>query len=337
MLRLIFMGSDPIALPTLEWLSGEGGQFGQVAAVYTQPDRPAGRGQQVQPNAIKQWALAHQLPVHQPAKLDATDLATLRGYGADMALVMAYGHILRQEYIDSPRLGTLNLHASILPALRGASPIQSAIASGASETGVSLMRIVRALDAGPVADLERVSVGPHDTATEIENKLAQACVPLLRRNLPALAEGRLGFVEQNHVAATYCRRLDKSDGVIDFTQNAALLAARINGLMPWPGCRVSVMGQSVKLGLADCPASTANNGSSANESVPGAVLGADAEGLLVSTGGGVLRLRKLQRPGGKMLPARDFLRGFAIPVGTLLPSTTMPQLVGSGPFPYKRA
>ena len=336
MLRLIFMGSDPIALLMLEWLSGEGGHLGRLVAVYTQPDRPAGRGQQVQPNAIKQWALARQLPVHQPAKLDAPDLAALRGYGADLTLVMAYGHILRQEFIDAPRLGTMNLHASLLPGLRGASPIQSAIASGASETGVSLMRIVRALDAGPVAGVERVPVGPHDTATEVETKLAQACVPLLQRNLPALAEGRLSFVEQDHAAATYCRRLEKSDGVIDFTQNAALLAARINGLTPWPGCTVSVLGQPVKLGLADCPAFMAATFSPANDPVPGAVLGEDAEGLLVATGGGVLRLRTLQRPGGKMLAARDFLRGFAIPAGSILPSTPMPPLVGSEPFPYKR-
>lgn len=336
MLRVVFMGSDPIALPLLDWQAGEGNQHAQLVAVYTQPDRPVGRGQKVQPNALKLWAQAHGLPVHQPARLTPADLAPLRGYAPDVALVMAYGHILRQDFIDAPRLGTLNLHASLLPKYRGASPIQTAVASGERETGVTLMRIVRALDAGPAADAERVTIAPLDTATEVEAKLARACVPLLARTLPRLAAGTLDFVEQEHAAATFCRKLEKTDGALDFAAPAAALAARINGLMPWPACSVEFNGQPLRLGLADAAPGTCNPMED-KPAAPGMVCGADADGLLVATGRGVLRLRRLQRPGGKMLPAAEFLRGFPITPGAVLPSRPMPPLVSPAPFPRLKA
>ncbi len=335
MLSVVFMGSDAIALPMLEWLAGEGARQARLVAVYTQPDRPAGRGQKVQPNAIKAWALARGLPVLQPEKLREDELARLKEWQPDVSLVMAYGHILRPDFIETPRLGTLNFHASILPAYRGASPIQTAIACGERETGVSLMRIVPALDAGPVADLERVSIGAHDTATEVEAKLARACVPLLARNLPALAEGRLVFREQDAAAATYCRRLEKSDGVLDLGRPASELAARINGLMPWPAVTLTLNGQPVKIGLADAVPPDVCHTLYDRRSEPGTVLGADAEGLVVATGQGGLRLLRLQRPGGKMLPAAEFLRGFPVATGTVLPSVPMPPLVSREPFGRK--
>ncbi len=319
-LRLVFLGSDPVALPLLNWLDGEGRSAAKVVAVFTQPDRAVGRGQQIQPNAIKTWALRRDLPVHQPEKLTPEVRADLAALNADVALVMAYGHILRDEFIATPRLGTLNLHTSILPRYRGASPIQSAIASGERETGVTLMRIVKKLDAGPVAGVERVPVGWLDTAAEIEAALAAACVPLLARTLPRLATGSLEFAAQDDSAATYCRKLGKEDGVLDFTAPATALAARINGLFPWPACRVELGGQPVRIGLAE-----ALPDASAGEA--GTVLGPDADGLLVATGNGVLRLRRLQRPGGRMLTALEFLRGCPVPAGTLVPSQPMPPLV----------
>lgn len=321
MLRLVFMGSDAIARPALDWLTGPGAAVARVVAVFTQPDRPAGRGQQVRPNAIKLWALERGLPVHQPEKFGAADRGTLAAATPDVTLVMAYGHILRQPVIDTPRLGTLNLHASLLPGYRGASPIQTAVAEGERETGVALMRIVAALDAGPVADTERVPIGPLDTAAEVEARMALACVPLLARTLPALAAGTLEFREQDHAAATFCRRLEKADGVLDFAAGAATLAARINGLMPWPGCTVEISGQVVRCGLADMASAEAAG------AAPGTVLGHDAAGILVATGRGVLRLRRLQRPGGKLLSAAEFLRGFPLAPGTVLASRPMPDLV----------
>lgn len=328
-LKLVFLGSDAIALPLLDWLAGEGSAVAQVVAVFTQPDRAVGRGQKITPNAIKTWALAHGLPVMQPEKLTQETRTQLAALQPDVALVMAYGHILRDDFIGTPRLGTLNLHTSLLPKYRGASPIQTAIASGERETGVSLMRIVRRLDAGPVADVERVAIAPLDTALDVEAKLSAACVPLLARALPRLREETLAFLPQDEGAATFCRKLEKEDGAVDFSAPATVLAARINGLFPWPAVAIEVAGTSVKIGLADVPEDSTTH-------LPaGVVLGADADGCLVSTGEGVLRLRKLQRPGGRLLPAGEFLRGFPLPTGTPLTSRAMAALVASEPFKKK--
>jgi methionyl-tRNA formyltransferase len=319
-LRLVFFGSDAIALPLLERLAGEGSALAQVVAVFTQPDRPAGRGQKTEPNAIKRWALARNMPVFQPEKPDEAARAQLAALKADLGLVMAYGHLLRDDFIATPRLGLLNLHTSLLPKYRGASPIQTAIACGERETGVTLMRIVRKLDAGPIADAERVPVHARDTAADIETKLAAACWPLVARVLPKLHDGNVAFTPQDETQATYCRRLTKEDGVLDFAAPAAVLAARINGLFPWPGCAVGISDQPVKLGLADFEAAFASGGA-------GTVLGTDAESLRIATDKGILRLLRLQRPGGKMLPAPEFLRGFPVAPGTVLASRTMRPLL----------
>lgn len=319
-LRLVFLGSDAIALPLLDWLGGEGRSVAQVAAVFTQPDRAVGRGQKVQSNAIKTWAQTRGIEVFQPEKLTEEVRAQLAALQADVGLVMAYGHILRDDFIATPRHGMLNLHTSLLPKYRGASPIQTAVACGERETGVTLMRIVRRLDAGPVADLERVSIGELDTAADVEARLATACVPLVKRGLTALAAGSLALTPQDDHAATYCRKLEKEDGTLDFAEPARVLAARINGLFPWPACSAEILGQIVKIGLADALA-----GQSA--AMPGEVLGSDADGLLVAAGEGILRFRKLQRPGGRMLPAAEFLRGFPVPAGTRLASRPMRPLL----------
>jgi methionyl-tRNA formyltransferase len=337
-LKIVFLGSDPIALPLLNWLVGEGSALGRIIAVFTQPDRATGRGQKIVPNDIKTWALEKQYLLYQPDKLTEAVQVQLAALDADVALVMAYGHILRDDFIGTPRLGTLNLHASILPRYRGASPIQSALANGETETGVSLMRIVRRLDAGPVADVERVPIAPLDTALEIEAKLSAACVPLLARNLAKLSDHTLEFTVQDEAAATYCRRLTKEDGLIDFEKPAHELAARINGLFPWPACSVELSKQPIKLGLADAvdvvATIDANQApvSAGSAEIPGTVLGADPHGLLVQTGRGILRLRRLQRPGGRMLEAVDFLRGFPVARGAVIPSQTMLPLVGPSPF-----
>lgn len=330
MLKIVFMGSDAIALPMLDWLAGEG-SGARVVAVFTQPDRPVGRGQKVQPNAIKLWAQERGLPVHQPEKLGAAELDTLTAYGADLALVMAYGHILRDAFIQAPRLGTLNLHTSLLPKYRGASPIQTAVACGERVTGVTLMRIVAELDAGPVADTESVTIDPLDTALSVEAKLSAACVPLIARALPRLAVGAQIFRDQEHAAATFCRKLEKTDGVLDFTRPAAELAARINGLFPWPASTVEIAGQPIKFGLAEVCHSLDDKPAEA-----GTVIGADKDGLLIATGDGSLRVRRLQRPGGRMLAAAEFLRGFPVTSGLRLGSQPMPPLVAPQPFPRVR-
>jgi methionyl-tRNA formyltransferase len=319
-MKIVFFGSDAIALPLLKWLTGEGASLASVIAVYTQPDRPVGRGQKIQANAIKTWALARGLPVFQPEKVTEQTRLELAGLGADLGLVMAYGHILKDAFISTPRLGMLNLHASLLPAYRGASPIQTSVALGEPETGVSLMRIVRALDAGPVADKESVKIGARDTALDIEGRLAAACVPLLARSLPKLAAGELNFAEQDHAHASFCRKLTKEDGTLDFHAPARELAARINGLFPWPACSFEHGGLAIKAGLAEALEQSGNE-------EPGAVLGSDAEGLLIATSAGVLRLLRLQRPGGKMLSAGEFVRGCPLAVGTVLASKPLSELL----------
>jgi len=325
LLRLVFLGSDSIALPLLEWLAGEGKSLAEVVAVFTQPDRPVGRGQKVGANAIKNWALARGLPVFQPEKLTEEVRLQLGALDADAALVMAYGHILKDDFIATPRLGTLNLHTSILPKYRGASPIQTAIANGETETGVTLMRVVRKLDAGPVADVGRVPIQKLDTAMDVETKLASACVPLLARALPQLRDGTLAAVAQDETQATFCRKLLKDDGGLDFMAPAAMLAARINGLYPWPGCSVAIEGQLVKIGLAEANEETST-------AAPGTVVEAGPSGLSLATGMGTLRLLKLQRPGGKKLAAAEFLRGFPVLPGAVFTSVPMKPLVAREPF-----
>lgn len=326
-LRLVFMGSDPVALPLLDWLAGDGSAVATIAGIFTGPDRPSGRGHSVKPNAVKAWSAGRSIEVLQPEKLDTAALAALRNLRPDVSLVVAYGHILREEFISLPRLGTLNVHASLLPKYRGASPIQTAVACGESETGMTLMRIVRELDAGPAAGEERVPIGPLDTASDVEVRVARAAVPLVARSLPLLARGELAFREQDHAHASFCRRLDKADGVLDFSASAAVLAARINGLNTWPSVSVDLAGTSIKLGVADAV-------EGAPQGVPGTVLGADGDGLRVATGSGILRLRQLQRPGGRMLAAAEFLRGFPVLAGTAITSRPMPPL--SSPSPFRR-
>ena len=327
-LRLVFLGSDIIALPLLDFLAdtADGRALATVTAVYTQPDRPHGRGQQLRPGPVKAWALAHGLPVHQPDRTGPDDPGRIRELNTDVALVMAYGQLLKDDLLVVPRLGVFNLHTSLLPQYRGASPATAAIASGDTETGVAFMRVVRRLDAGPVADVERRPIGPRDTTATIEAELGRAAVLLAARCLALVREGRLDVTEQDEARASYCRRLRKEDGVLDFRQPAAVLARRINALLPWPGCSIGCAGLPVKLGLAEALPGSANG-------EPGAVLGTDAGGLLVATGEGRLRLCSLQRPGGRMLLAGDFLRGFPLPAGTVLPSQPMPPLVAAAPFP----
>jgi methionyl-tRNA formyltransferase len=324
-LRLVFMGSDPVALPLLDWLVGEGAEVAGIVGLVTGPDRPSGRGQSVNPNAVKAWAHGRPFPTLQPEKLDGHAQAGLGALRPDVTLVVAYGHILREPLISLPRLGTLNLHASLLPRYRGASPIQTAVACGDRETAMTLMRIVPELDAGPVGDVERVPISPLDTAQEVEARLAVAAIALLARTLPRLGQGRLAFHAQDAARASYCRRLEKTDGVLDFSAPAARLASRINGLHPWPSVSLEIAGSPVRLGLADALAAAVGE-------PPGTIVGRDSEGLHVATGSGILRLRRMQRPGGRMLGAAEFLRGFPVVAGTVLASRPMPPLVSDSPF-----
>ncbi|MGH8017817.1 MAG: methionyl-tRNA formyltransferase [Opitutaceae bacterium] len=331
--RLVFMGSDSIALPALDWLWTDGRSFAELVAVYTQPDRPHGRGQKVAPNAIKAWALERGLPVHQPEKLTLEARESFAALAPDAALVMAYGHILRQDWIDAPAFSIWNLHASLLPRYRGASPIQGAIANGERASGVCLMRIVRALDAGPVLDREGVPIDARDTAADLEAKLAAGCVPLLARSLSRAFAPEPAVIEQDHAQATFTRRLRKEDGRLDFHAPAEVLARRINALFPWPGAFFPLEGETIRAGLAEVAPADAFPFAISHAAAPGTILAADAAGLAIAAGaGGAVRLLRLQKPCGKMLAAGDFLRGHAARPGTILESAAMPELVAVQPF-----
>ncbi len=315
------MGSDPIALPALNAIAD--GRCGAIdlEAIYTQPDKPRGRGKRIEANAIKLWALEKKLPVFQPEKTSKSVRLEIEAIDADAILVMAYGHILSQALIDTPACGIWNLHTSLLPRYRGASPIQSAIASGDSESGVSLMKVVRAMDAGPILDVERVRINKLDTSIDLEEKLSQACVPLLERNMESVFSGEAHPAPQDDAAATHVRKLVKADGVLDFRRSAVELANRVNGLFPWPGTRFENGDDVIKVGLADAWEESGTRGAD------GEVLGLEDGGLAIACGEGVLLLKRLQRTGGKMLDAAEFLRGYEIANGVVLESKEMPPLV----------
>src|SRR5690625_5304962 len=326
--KLVFMGSDEIALPSLDFLAEQTKQL-EIAAVYTQPDRRRGRGKALHPNAIKVWALEREIDVRQPEKLGDEEVEWMKENEIDLILVMAYGHILRRNLIESVPLKTYNLHASLLPKYRGASPIEGAISEGDKETGVTLMQVVRRLDAGPLVDVERFPIDCVETGESARHKVAQASVPLLERNLPAMLAGTVTAIEQDQEQATYTRKLKKEDGVIDFFQPAKSIADRINALMPWPGTFLAMNDQPIKIGLADSIDETA-------DAEPGTILACSEQGLRVATAKGTLRLLSLQRPGGRLLQAEEFLRGFPIEIGTILESESMAPLVSKEPFPYRR-
>ncbi len=314
MRRIVFLGSDPIALPLLEEMrQGFPGEV-EVSGIITQPDRRSGRGMEWHPNPIAEWAAENRVPVLKPARdLDHAVTEWLEGRAPDLLVVMAYGRILRENLLGFAPGGCVNFHASLLPAYRGASPLETALACGETVSGVSLMRVVRALDAGPVCDRESFPITPSDTAPDLHLKAAAACVPLLRRNLAALLDGTASFTEQNPADVSYCRLLARDDAQLDFTLKASELEHRVRGLQPWPGASFTFAGQVIKVGSAHA----SHEFLPAN---PGTILSLCPQGLAVATGDGVLILGTLQRPGGKMLPAKDFLLGLPIPAGTVLPS-----------------
>jgi len=323
------MGSDPIAVPTLEGLHAGAVEGCRLTAVFTQPDRPRGRGQRTQPNAIKQWALEKGLPVRQPVRCGEEDAAWLRAEGVDLGLVMAFGQILPRIVLEAFTGGCFNLHASLLPRLRGASPIHTAIALGLKETGVSFMRMTTRLDAGAVADVETVPILPDATAPDLHALLAEASRPLAERCLRCLLAGNLTFEEQEASAVTYCRIIEKTDAHLDFRVPAPVLVDRVRAFTPWPGTRFPHDGQEIRVRRAD-------GGPDADGLDPGSVFKAPSGDLCIACGSGSLRPLELQRPGGKPMEAEAFFRGFTLPEGTRLASRSMAPLESPVPFPYRK-
>jgi methionyl-tRNA formyltransferase len=300
-MRLAFMGSPDFAVPALRALHGAGHE---IAAVYCQPPRPAGRGQRETPCPVHRAALELGLPVRTPARLrrDAAEHEAFAALGLDAAVVAAYGLILPKAMLDAPRRGCLNIHASLLPRWRGAAPIHAAILAGDSETGVTIMRMEEGLDTGPMLLKEATPIGPETTVQELHDRLAAIGARLILR---ALAEDPPA-VPQPEEGVTYAPKLTKEDGRLDWTQDAAALARRVRALNPWPGTFFTHGGEQIRV-LAAHP----EPGSGAH----GTVL--DDAGL-IACGSGALRLARLQRPGRAPQPADAFLRGYPLPRGSVL-------------------
>jgi methionyl-tRNA formyltransferase len=309
--RAVFFGSPAFAVPFLEALADKT----EIAAVVSQPDRPAGRGQHVAEPPVKVTARRLGLPVMQPAKVRTPELeAELRALDADLFVVVAYGRILPQGLLDLPRRGPWNVHASLLPALRGAAPIQWAIIRGHERTGVSVMRVEAALDSGPVAAAREVAIGDDDTAATLGAKLATAGAPLLMDTLPSILDGSVRVTAQDDAAATLAPPLVKEDGRLRFDVPARAVSARARGVDPWPGASALLEGEPVRLFAPRL----LGPGAAGAGAAPGTVLGLEPEGLAVACADGAIAFGELQLPGRRRLPAAAVLAGRRIPPGTPL-------------------
>jgi len=307
--KIGFLGSDEIAIPFLSKLIEESDRF-QLVGVLTQPDRPAGRGRKLRPNPIKEWTMQHGFPCRDPLKPSSDEVDWFKDLSVDILLVMAYGHILKNDMLTVASAGCFNLHASILPAYRGASPVETALACGNDETGVTLMRVVPKMDAGPVIDIEKVKIDDSTTGPSLRTSLAKCCIHLVQRNLEALCVGEYEEVEQDGSLVSYCRKLRKVDGFLDFSQPASLLASRIRAFQAWPGSFFEHRGNRIKIGLAQA--------SSESDLRPGEIKKTAEGGLLIGTQTVALQINNLQKPGGKMISSSDFLRGYTFDDGEIL-------------------
>jgi methionyl-tRNA formyltransferase len=317
--KIVYFGADAICLPGLRYLVEQGAERCELVGVVSQPDRRQGRGRQLQANPVAAYAREQGLPLRQPEKPDAELIDWLRAVGASVGFVMAYGHFLPSAVREAPRYGLLNFHGSILPAYRGASPVETAIAMGDLETGVCLMQIVKEMDAGAVADCERVRIEATDTAVDVRAKVGAAVVPLLERTLAGAVSGGLDFEPQDAGKATFCRKIRKEDGALNFRQAAAAMVARLRAFTPWPGGYFEHGSSRIRVGRCVVAASL-------EVAEPGRVLAVGST-LDVATADGVLQIHELQRPGGRMLPVADFLRGYPIAVGEVLPSVESDPLL----------
>ncbi|MGM0564713.1 MAG: methionyl-tRNA formyltransferase [Pseudomonadota bacterium] len=299
--RIVYAGTPDFAVPALRVLCDHPDI--EVVAVYTQPDRPAGRGRRMRPSPVKAFARERGLTVHQPERLSsAAEQATLAELEPDLMVVAAYGLLLPKAVLETPRLGCVNLHASLLPRWRGAAPIQRAIEAGDEETGVTLMQMAEGLDTGDMLAKVTTPIEPRTTGGELHDRLAELAAQLLNQHLEALLAGQLSAEPQCDADSCYARKLDKTEAEIDWRQSAAQLARRILAFNPWPVAFTHHRGQRLRLWRAE-PAE------SAGPTEPGTVGRCDREGLLVACGKDGqerLRITELQRTGGRAMAAADF-------------------------------
>ncbi len=317
-MRLIFAGTPEFARVALARLDAAGFD---IALVLTQPDRPAGRGMKLQPSAVKQWAQSRRIPVAQPRSLRldgnypadaAAARKSIEAVGTDAMVVAAYGLILPQWVLDTPRLRCLNIHASLLPRWRGAAPIQRAIEAGDLETGVTVMQMDAGLDTGDMLLAEKLPIGARDTSATLHDRLAELGGRLIVQALELAGAGDLHPVRQPDAGISYARKIDKAEAAVDWRETADVIGRRIRAFDPFPGAGSSLGGAAIKLWNYEI-----DSIQSPPDMRRGTILLVNDAGVSVAcgSGGGVLRLTELQRAGGKRLAAGDFLRGFALAPG----------------------
>ncbi|MBX9935712.1 MAG: methionyl-tRNA formyltransferase [Burkholderiaceae bacterium] len=325
-MRVVFAGTPEFARVALEQLLQAGYT---VPLVLSQPDRPAGRGMKLQASPVKQCALEHGIAVAQPhsLRLDgkfpqeaAEARAALEAAQADVMVVAAYGLILPQWTLDLPRLGCLNIHASLLPRWRGAAPIHRAIEAGDAQTGVTIMQMDAGLDTGDMLLMEPLPIAAHDTTASLHDKLATLGGHLIVQALQQASAARLQPTPQPEAGVTYAHKIEKAESSIDWQLPAIVIGQRIRAFDPFPGASTVVQGETIKLWAATLADGAVPAGVSA-----GQIVQADAQGVVVACGEGALRLTVLQRAGGKRLPAADFLRGFALQPSMVLGATDGPD------------
>ena len=310
-MRVVFMGTPAFAVPSLEALLKAGHE---VAAVFTQPDRPAGRGNRLQASPVKQLAQARGIPVYQPVKIRKESVEDLRALAPEVCVTAAFGQILSQELLDIPRRGTVNVHASLLPRHRGSAPIVWAMLQGDPVVGVTTMLTDKGIDTGAMLLRRETERLPQETCGELTERLAVLGADLLVETLAAMESGRLTPVPQDEAAMTYEPMLTRDMGRVDWGQSAARVADRILALNPWPCCSVETDAGRLKLLRAvPLPADGAQE--------PGTVLQADPKrGLVIACGEGAVQITQLQAPGGKPMDAKAFLLGHTL-------SRVLPDLI----------
>lgn len=310
-----FFASDPIALGAIEMLHSS--KDFPLVCVVSNPDKPKGRGKKLTPNEVSAWAIENGVELMRPEKIDASTISRLRELGVELIVVMAYGHLLKDDVLNYGEYPCLNLHGSILPQYRGASPIESAIALGEKETGVSLMKIVKKMDAGAVCDVEKIAIDDDDTSVSLRQKFCVASAKLLERNLESIKNKTSNFVEQNEDDATYTRKFDKSDAILDFTASAKIICNRIRA---FGFATFERNGEIIKV-------KDANYKLFDNTKEYGKVLEASENGLCVACADGAVVFKSLQKPCAKMMSARDFFAGYKIECGEILKSVAYKNIL----------
>lgn len=305
-MKLGFAGTPQFAVPALKAVSDS---RHELNAVFTQPDRPAGRGRSLHVSAVKQQATLLGLPVHQPRSFKTEEAAaTLRGLDLDALVVVAYGQILPAAALAIPRLGCFNIHASLLPRWRGAAPIQRALLAGDSVTGVTIMRMEAALDTGPMLAVQALPIAPGDTAGTLHDRLAELGAALIVETLDSLAAGVARETVQSAAGVSYAPKIDKSEAPIDWRDAADRILLKVRAFNPWPIAETRLHGTQLRIWDAEPvppPAPAAG-------APPGLVLAASDAGIDVACGRGALRILKLQLPGRKALPAREFINAHTL-------------------------